>query len=194
LQEHDRGLESGDRWGSGRRKKYVDQLKSRPARCPGDAYRPVPAGRGIPVEVGFFVFEFMGGSMGSVVARRSRASSSAPSRTVARRSCSARRAVPACRRACCADADGQDLRARSKLREPGSRTSRCCLHPTTGGVAASVAMLGDVDHRRARCPDRLRRSPRDRADDPPAAPAGLPAARVPARARHGRHVVSPQGT
>ena len=42
-------------------------------------------------------------------------------------------------------------------------------------------------HRRAGRADRLRRPARHRADDPPEAARGLPAQRVPARARHARH-------
>ena len=46
---------------------------------------------------------------------------------------------------------------------------------------------GRREHRRAEGPDRLRRSARDRADDPAEAAGGLPAQRVPAGARHARH-------
>ena len=72
-QEHDRDLESADPLGfrvDG--KKYVDQLKSAMRKVgPGDAYRAGTAAiGGIPVEAGFFVFEFMGGSMGSVVGEK----------------------------------------------------------------------------------------------------------------------------
>jgi len=68
--EHDTALESSDPLGfkvDG--KKYADQTRSATKKVgPGDAFR---AGTGtiggFPVEAGFFVFEFMGGSMGSVV-------------------------------------------------------------------------------------------------------------------------------
>ncbi len=71
--EHDLQLESTDPLGfrvDG--KKYVDQIKSSMRKVgPGDAYRAgTGAIGGIPVEAGFFVFEFMGGSMGSVVGER----------------------------------------------------------------------------------------------------------------------------
>src|ERR1051325_11230411 len=73
-QEHDRELESGDPLGfrvDGKR--YVDQVKGTTRKVgPGDAYRAGTANvGGIPCEVGFFVFEFMGGSMGSCVGEKS---------------------------------------------------------------------------------------------------------------------------
>ena len=72
-QEHDRDLESADPLGfrvDG--KKYVDQVRTTTKKVGGgDAYRAGSATiGGIPVEVGFFVFEFMGGSMGSVVGEK----------------------------------------------------------------------------------------------------------------------------
>src|SRR5258706_11978686 len=72
-QEHDRDLESSDPLGFRvDSKKYVDQLKSTSRKVgPGDAYRAGTAAiGGIDVEAGFFVFEFMGGSMGSVVGEK----------------------------------------------------------------------------------------------------------------------------
>jgi acetyl-CoA carboxylase carboxyl transferase subunit beta len=72
-QEHDRTLESSDPLGfrvDG--KKYVDQLKSANRKVgAGDAYRAgTSTVGGIAVEAGFFAFEFMGGSMGSVVGEK----------------------------------------------------------------------------------------------------------------------------
>ena len=64
--------------------------------------------------------------------------------------------------------------------------------PTTGGVTASYAMLGDLNHRRTRRADRLRRAARDRADHPAETARGLPAQRIPAQARHaGRRGAAP---
>ena len=113
---------------------------------PGDAYRAGTATvGGIPVEVGFFVFEFMGGSMGSVVGEK-----------IARQF---ERAVAHRRPAIMFSASGgarmqegvlslmqmaKTSAARSRLREAKVPYIAVLLHPTTGGVAASVAMLGDV--------------------------------------------------
>jgi len=147
-QEHDRGLESGDPLGfkvDG--KKYVDQVRGAIKKVgSGDAYRAGTAAiGGIPVEVGFFVFEFMGGSMGSVVGEK-----------IARqfeRGIAHQRPVIVC----CASGGARmqegvlslmqmakTSAARSKLREAHVPYIAVLLHPTTGGVAASVAMLGDI--------------------------------------------------
>ena len=147
-QEHDLDLESNDPLGfrvDG--KKYVDQLKGAMRKVgPGDAYRAGTATMGgIPVEAGFFVFEFMGGSMGSVVGEK-----------ITRQF---ERGVAHKRPAILFSASGgarmqegvlslmqmaKTSAARSKLREAKVPYIAVLLHPTTGGVAASVAMLGDL--------------------------------------------------
>ncbi|HSD88332.1 MAG TPA: acetyl-CoA carboxylase, carboxyltransferase subunit beta [Kofleriaceae bacterium] len=147
-QEHDRELESGDPLGfrvDG--KKYVDQVKGTTRKVgPGDAYRAGTATvGGISCEVGFFVFEFMGGSMGSVVGEK-----------ITRQF---ERAVAHHRPAILFSASGgarmqegvlslmqmaKTSAARSRLREAKVPYISVLLHPTTGGVAASVAMLGDL--------------------------------------------------
>src|SRR5439155_26105619 len=147
-QEHDRELESADPLGFRvDNKKYVDQIKGTTRKVgAGDAYRAgTTAIGGIPVEVGFFVFEFMGGSMGSVVGEK-----------IARQF---ERAVEHKRPAILLSASGgarmqegvlslmqmaKTSAARSRLPEARVPYIAVLLHPTTGGVAASVAMLGDV--------------------------------------------------
>jgi len=147
-QEHDRELESADPLGfrvDG--KKYVDQVKGTTRKVgPGDAYRAGTAAiGGIPVEAGFFVFEFMGGSMGSVVGEK-----------ITRQF---ERAIAHKRPALLFTASGgarmqegvlslmqmaKTSAALGRLREAGLPYVSVLLHPTTGGVAASFAMLGDV--------------------------------------------------
>jgi acetyl-CoA carboxylase carboxyl transferase subunit beta len=147
-QEHDPDLESGDPLGFRvDNKRYVDQVKNATRKVgPGDAYRAGTATVGtIPVEVGFFVFEFMGGSMGSVVGEK-----------ITRQF---ERAVAHRRPAVMFSASGgarmqegvlslmqmaKTSAARSRLREARVPYISVLLHPTTGGVAASVAMLGDL--------------------------------------------------
>ncbi|MDB4957723.1 MAG: acetyl-CoA carboxylase, carboxyl transferase, beta subunit [Myxococcales bacterium] len=147
-QEHDRDLESCDPLGFRvDSKRYVDQVKGTTRKVgPGDAYRAGTATiGGLPVEVGFFVFEFMGGSMGSVVGEK-----------IARQF---ERAVAHKRAAIMFSASGgarmqegvlslmqmaKTSAARSRLREARVPYISVLLHPTTGGVAASVAMLGDI--------------------------------------------------
>lgn len=128
-------------------KRYRDRLKAARKACgPGDAYR---AGEGkiggILVEVGTFVFEFLGGSMGSVVGEK-----------IARQF---ERALLNRRPAVIFSASGgarmqegilslmqmaKTTAALRRLREAGVPYVSVLLHPTTGGVAASFAMLGDV--------------------------------------------------
>jgi acetyl-CoA carboxylase carboxyl transferase subunit beta len=147
-QEHDRELESGDPLGFRvDSKKYVDQVKGTTKKVgPGDAYRAGTASiGGIACEVGFFVFEFMGGSMGSVVGEK-----------ITRQF---ERAVAHRRPAILFSASGgarmqegvlslmqmaKTSAARSRMREARVPYIAVLLHPTTGGVAASVAMLGDL--------------------------------------------------
>jgi acetyl-CoA carboxylase carboxyl transferase subunit beta len=147
-QEHDRELESADPLGfrvDG--KKYVDQVKGTTKKVgPGDAYRAGTAKiGGIDCEVGFFVFEFMGGSMGSVVGEKITRQFE---RAVAHR----RPAVMFCASGGARMQEGvlslmqmaKTSAARSRLREARVPYISVLLHPTTGGVAASVAMLGDL--------------------------------------------------
>ena len=128
-------------------KRYADRLKAA-ARVVGvsDAFRYGPARiEGEEVEVGFFVFEFMGGSMGSVVGEK-----------IARlfEAALARR-VPAIIFNASGGARMQEgilslmqmaktTAALARLREQGIPYISVLLHPTTGGVAASFAMLGDI--------------------------------------------------
>ena len=128
-------------------KRYIDRLKAA-ARSAGasDAFR---VGRGLihgrDVQAGFFVFEFMGGSMGSVVGEK-----------IARLFERARaRRIPAVLFSASGGARMQEgilslmqmaktSAALARLKEEGLPYISVLLHPTTGGVAASFAMLGDV--------------------------------------------------
>ena len=145
--EADKTIESIDPLGFKDSKKYADRLRA--ARRTGgtaDAIR-VGAGTltGLPVEAGFFVFEFMGGSMGSVVGEKL-------TRLYER---SLERRVPALVFSASGGARMQEgvlslmqmaktSAALGRLREAGIPYLSILLHPTTGGVAASFAMLGDV--------------------------------------------------
>ncbi len=146
--EHDRALESVDPLGfrvDG--KKYVDQLKATNKKTGGgDAYRAGTATvGGHAVELGAFVFEFMGGSMGSVVGEKITRQFE---RAVAHR----RPAVMMCASGGARMQEGvlslmqmaKTSAARARLRAARVPYVSILLHPTTGGVAASIAMLGDV--------------------------------------------------
>ncbi len=147
-QEHDLGLESADPLGfrvDGR--KYADQLKAQARKVgPGDAYRAGSATvGGIAVEAGFFAFEFMGGSMGSVVGEKI-------TRQFERALAARVPAIVFCASGGARMQEGvlslmqmaKTSAARSRLREARVPYVSVLLHPTTGGVAASIAMLGDV--------------------------------------------------
>jgi acetyl-CoA carboxylase carboxyl transferase subunit beta len=147
-QEHDRELESADPLGFRvDNKKYADQIRATTKKVGGgDAYRAATAAiGGIPVEVGFFVFEFMGGSMGAVVGEKI-------TRQFERALASRRPAIVFCASGGARMQEGvlslmqmaKTSAARSRLREARIPYISVLLHPTTGGVAASVAMLGDV--------------------------------------------------
>ncbi|MBL9101236.1 MAG: acetyl-CoA carboxylase carboxyltransferase subunit beta [Myxococcales bacterium] len=101
---------------------------------------------GVPVSAGFFVFEFMGGSMGSVVGEKVT--------RVFERALELRR--PAIVFSASGGARMQEgilslmqlaktSAARGRLRDAGLPYISVCLHPTTGGVAASFAMQGDIN-------------------------------------------------
>jgi acetyl-CoA carboxylase carboxyl transferase subunit beta len=147
FEEADASIESLDPLGFRDSKRYAERLRSA-KRSAGvsDAVR-AGGGRidGQPVEVGVFVFEFMGGSMGSVVGEK-------VTRVFER---ALERRVPAIVFSASGGARMQEgvlslmqmaktSAALGRLREAGVPYLSVLLHPTTGGVAASFAMLGDV--------------------------------------------------
>jgi acetyl-CoA carboxylase carboxyl transferase subunit beta len=145
--EADASIESVDPLGFKDSKRYADRLRSA-RRTAGNADAVlVGAGKvdGQPVEVGIFVFEFMGGSMGSVVGEK-------VTRVFER---ALERQVPAIVFSASGGARMQEgvlslmqmaktSAALGRMREAGLPYISVLLHPTTGGVAASFAMLGDV--------------------------------------------------
>jgi acetyl-CoA carboxylase carboxyl transferase subunit beta len=147
FEEADATIESVDPLGFRDSKRYADRLRTaRRSAGAADALR-AGGGRidGQPVEVGAFVFEFMGGSMGSVVGEK-------VTRVFER---ALERRVPAIIFSASGGARMQEgvlslmqmaktSAALGRLREAGLPYFSVLLHPTTGGVAASFAMLGDV--------------------------------------------------
>jgi acetyl-CoA carboxylase carboxyl transferase subunit beta len=147
LIEHDAHVESIDPLGFRDSKKYSDRLKST-RKSSGEVEALIAvAGRieNIAVETGFFVFEFMGGSMGSVVGEKI-------TRVFER---ALERRVPALIFSASGGARMQEgilslmqmaktSAAIARLREARVPMLSILLHPTTGGVAASFSMLGDL--------------------------------------------------
>jgi acetyl-CoA carboxylase carboxyl transferase subunit beta len=145
--EADDGVESLDPLGFRDSKRYRDRLRAaqRQSRA-REAFRGGAARiEGRDVAVGFFVFEFMGGSMGSVVGEK-------VTRLFER---ALERRVPAV--IFCASGGARMQEGVLSLMQMAKTTAALrrlrgarlpyvsvLLHPTTGGVAASFAMLGDV--------------------------------------------------
>ncbi len=146
--EHNAELAPIDPLGFEDSKKYTDRIvTSRGKTGVEDAIMTgdgVLAGR--PVQLGVFVFRFMGGSMGSVVGEKI-------TRLFER---GAERKEPVLLLSASGGARMQEgalslmqmaktVAALGRLREVGAPFISILLHPTTGGVAASFALLGDVN-------------------------------------------------
>jgi len=145
--EADATMESVDPLGFRDAKRYVDRLRSARRTAGGADALLAGSGRidGTPVEVGIFVFEFMGGSMGSVVGEKitrvfERALEQRSPALVFSASGGARMQEGVLSLMQMAKTSA----ALGRLREAGLPYISVLLHPTTGGVAASFAMLGDV--------------------------------------------------
>ena len=101
----------------------------------------------LPVVACAFEFQFLGGSMGSVVGERFKRGGRLLHPGSAGRSCaSPPAAARACRRRCIRCCRWRRPAPRWRAwRRPTCRSSRCMTDPTTGGVSASLAMLGDLN-------------------------------------------------
>jgi acetyl-CoA carboxylase carboxyl transferase subunit beta len=145
--EHDLELTSGDPLGFCDQKPYRDRIASaRHKSGRNDAFvSGLGSVDGIDVSIGFFAFEFMGGSMGSVVGEK-------VTRVFER---AVEQQVPALVFSASGGARMQEgilslmqmaktSAARARVREAGLPYVSVLLHPTTGGVAASFAFLGDL--------------------------------------------------
>ncbi len=129
-------------------KSYSDRVEA--ARASTGVNDAILAGvsriNGRPVQLGVLVFRFMGGSMGSVVGE-------IITRMMER---GAEHGQPVVLLSCSGGARMQEgslslmqmaktVAARRKLREVGAPFISVLLNPTTGGVAASFALQGDVN-------------------------------------------------
>jgi acetyl-CoA carboxylase carboxyl transferase subunit beta len=147
FREEDTGVQPEDPLEFRDSKRYADRVRAAQKQVgTPDAFREGMAKiDGHEVAVGFFVFEFMGGSMGSVVGEKI---TRLFERALAKR-------VPAIIFNASGGARMQEgilslmqmaktTAALARLKENGLPYISVLLHPTTGGVAASFAMLGDV--------------------------------------------------
>jgi len=148
FEEFDADLRSPDPLGFVDSKPYKDRLDAMIANLKqNDA---IFCGRGLlvgqPVQIGVFDFKFMGGSMGSVVGEKIarlylRAAKNKEPAIIFTSSGGARMqegilSLMQMAKTCA---------ALSQLRDAGVPFISVLCHPTTGGVAASFAMLGDVN-------------------------------------------------
>jgi acetyl-CoA carboxylase carboxyl transferase subunit beta len=148
LDEWDGHLEPGDPLSFTDGKPYPDRVAS--SQKSTRAKEAIETGRatieGIPVAYGAFIFNFMGGSMGSVVGEKI-------ARLFER---GATHRLPVILLQASGGARMQEgilslmqmaktVAARERLRDAGMPFISVLLHPTTGGVAASFALLGDVN-------------------------------------------------
>jgi acetyl-CoA carboxylase carboxyl transferase subunit beta len=146
--EHDTQVESGDPLDfrvDG--KKYRDRLRAaRKSNGSGDAYRAGSARlMGHDVELGMFAFEFMGGSMGSAVGEKiTRQLERALERRVPAIICSASGGARMQEGILSLMQMAKTSAALARLKAARVPYISVLLHPTTGGVAASFAMLGDL--------------------------------------------------
>ncbi len=146
--EHDAGMMSVDFLDFKDTKSYKDRIKATVAK--GGSKDAIICGsgkiEGIPVEVAVFDFSFMGGSMGSVVGEKI---TRAIERAVANH-------TPVLIFSSSGGARMQESilslmqmaktsAALAKLREKGLPYISVLTDPTTGGVTASFAMLGDIN-------------------------------------------------
>jgi acetyl-CoA carboxylase carboxyl transferase subunit beta len=146
--EHDADLCSTDPLGFTDSKPYKARLRETFKRI--GRYDAIYCGRGLiakrSVQVGVFDFQFMGGSMGSVVGEKiarlySRAAANREPAIIFSSSGGARMqegilSLMQMAKTCAGLA---------KLRQAGVPFISVLSHPTTGGVAASFAMLGDIN-------------------------------------------------
>jgi acetyl-CoA carboxylase carboxyl transferase subunit beta len=129
-------------------KSYQDRIRIAQEKTNGN--EGIEVGRalmnGVPVAYGLFIFKFMGGSMGSVVGERI-------TRLFER---ATQQKLPVLLLHASGGARMQEgilslmqmaktVSALRRFRTSGRPFISICLHPTTGGVAASTAFLGDVN-------------------------------------------------
>ena len=145
--EHEQDLCSGDPLGFTDSKPYTKRIVAAQAKSQRNDAFVSGVGRvdGIECSLGFFAFEFMGGSMGSVVGEKvtrvfERALELEAPAIVFSASGGARMQEGILSLMQMAKTSA----ARAKLRQAGLPYISVLLHPTTGGVAASFAFLGDL--------------------------------------------------
>jgi acetyl-CoA carboxylase carboxyl transferase subunit beta len=147
-QELDPGITSADPLGFKDSKRYVDRIKAstRKTGLEDAVMTGTGAIDGVGVQFGAFLFRFMGGSMGSVVGEKitrmfERGAEARQPVVLLSSSGGARMQEGALSLMQMA----KTVAALGRLREAGAPFISVLLNPTTGGVAASFSLLGDVN-------------------------------------------------
>ena len=188
--EHDAGLLSTDPLRFVDTKPYADRLRSSRKESGARDAVVVASGTvdGVPAVVAAMEYSFIGGSMGVVVGEKI---TRGIERAIDQR-------LPVIIVSCSGGARMMEgalsLMQMAKISAALARLDRARLpyvsiltDPTTGGVTASFAMLGDLIIAEPSALIGFAGPARDRADHPAEAARRLPAQRVPARPRHDRH-------
>jgi len=146
--EHDANLVSGDPLEFKDGKRYRDRIKASQKKAGvTDAFLTGSATmQGKPLQIGTFLFRFMGGSMGSVVGEKI-------TRMLERGAAQRQPVVLLSSSGGARMQEGvlslmqmaKTVAALGRLRDAGVPFISVLLDPTTGGVAASFALLGDVN-------------------------------------------------
>jgi acetyl-CoA carboxylase carboxyl transferase subunit beta len=147
FEEYDKNLISEDPLSFSDSKKYKDRLRTSRKNLGENEAFLAGMGRldGHPVSVGVFNFEFMGGSMGSVVGEKvTRVFERAHENRCAALVFSASGGARMQEGIFSLMQMGKSCAALAKFREVGKPYISVMLDPTTGGVAASFSWLGDV--------------------------------------------------
>lgn len=146
--EHDAELAPGDPLEFSDSKKYRDRLAAAQSETgsPDAFLAGTAAVHGRAAEIGFFVFEFMGGSMASVVGEKiarllERAREHRRPAVILSASGGARMQEGILSLMQMAKTNA----ALARLREARVPYISILCHPTTGGVAASFALMGDIN-------------------------------------------------
>ncbi|MEO0324004.1 MAG: acetyl-CoA carboxylase, carboxyltransferase subunit beta [Myxococcota bacterium] len=148
FEEHDATLQSTDPLGFVDSKPYPERVRSSRRKSGVDDAFLAGSGRllGRPVQLGVFIYRFMGGSMGSVVGEKiTRMFERATERGEPAILLSASGGARMQEGALSLMQMAKSVAALGRLRRAGLPFVSVLLNPTTGGVAASFAFLGDVN-------------------------------------------------
>ena len=148
FEEHDATLASADPLGFVDSKPYPERVRASRRKSGVDDAFLAGSGRllGRPVQLGVFIYRFMGGSMGSVVGEKiTRMFERATERGEPAILLSASGGARMQEGALALMQMAKSVAALGRLRRAGLPFVSVLLNPTTGGVAASFAFLGDVN-------------------------------------------------